>query len=110
MIRPLMMRLALPAALLALSALPAAAHYPFCTCAAAGETITCDGGFSDGTSAEGVTLDVISYDETVLVPGKFDATSKVHFPKPAGEFYILFDAGPGHVVEVDWQDVDGLSP
>ncbi|MFT4013716.1 MAG: hypothetical protein QM682_09985 [Paracoccus sp. (in: a-proteobacteria)] len=96
--------------LLALSAPPAAAHYPFCNCAALGETITCNGGFSDGTSAEGVRLDVISYDEDVLVPAKFDAASKVQFPKPEGEFYILFDAGPGHVVEVDWQDVEGLNP
>lgn len=94
---------------LVLSAMPALAHYPFCTCAAQGGTITCEGGFSDGTSAEGVKLDVISYDEDVLVPAKFDASSKVNFAKPAGEFYILFDAGPGHVVEVDWQDVDGLT-
>lgn len=105
-----MTRIPLAAALLALSALPAAAHYPFCTCAAQAGEITCEGGFSDGTSAEGVTLDVISYDENVLVPAKFDASSKVQFPRPEGEFYILFDAGPGHVVEVDWQDVEGLTP
>lgn len=104
-----MTRIALSCAVLALSALPAAAHYPFCTCTAQGASITCEGGFSDGTSAEGVKLDVISYDEDVLVPAKFDATSKVQFQKPDGEFYILFDAGPGHVVEVDWQDVEGLT-
>jgi len=106
MIRPL----ALSAALLALSAPMALAHYPFCNCALQGGQITCNGGFSDGTSAEGVKLDVISYDEDVLVPASFDASSKVSFPKPDGEFYILFDAGPGHIVEVDWQDVDGLTP
>lgn len=102
--------LTLSAALLALSAPAAFAHYPFCNCALQGAEITCNGGFSDGTSAEGVKLDVISYDEDVLVPASFDAQSKVSFPKPAGEFYILFDAGPGHIVEVDWQDVDGLKP
>ncbi|WP_018001396.1 hypothetical protein [Paracoccus sp. N5] len=105
-----MTRIAIACAALLVSALPAAAHYPFCTCMAEGGQITCEGGFSDGTSAEGVKLDVISYDEDVLVPAKFDAASKVHFAKPEGEFYILFDAGPGHVVEVDWQDVEGLSP
>ncbi|WP_323716152.1 hypothetical protein [Paracoccus aminovorans] len=105
-----MKRIAPALAALVLSALPAAAHYPFCTCAAQGGKITCQGGFSDGTGAEGVKLDVISYDEEVLVPAKFDASSKVDFPKPEGEFYILFDAGPGHVVEVDWQDVEGLNP
>ncbi|TWI31215.1 hypothetical protein [Paracoccus sulfuroxidans] len=97
-------------ALLAATALPAFAHYPFCTCTAKDGAITCEGGFSDGTSAEGVKLDVISYDEDVLVPAKFDATSKISFPKPDGEFYILFDAGPGHIVEVDYQDVEGLAP
>lgn len=103
-------RLALGLTLAALSALPAAAHYPFCTCALQGGAITCTGGFSDGTSAEGVTVDVISYEEEVLVPGTFDATSTIRVPKPQGEFYILFDAGPGHIVEVDWRDIDGIEP
>lgn len=101
----------LPAAAVALacSATPALAHYPFCTCTAKDGTITCQGGFSDGTSAEGVKLDVISYEEAVLVPGKFDATSTISFPRPEGEFYVLFDAGPGHIVEVDYQDIQGLA-
>lgn len=89
---------------------PAQAHYPYCTCAAEDGKIVCTGGFSDGTSAEGVTLDVISYDEEILVPGKFGPDSTVSFEQPEGEFYVLFDAGPGHVVEVDWQDIDGLAP
>ncbi|MBK4217126.1 hypothetical protein JJJ17_14435 [Paracoccus caeni] len=98
----------LTATLLGASALPALAHYPFCTCEAHGADVICTGGFSDGTSAEGVKLDVISYEEDVLIPAKFDASSKYSFQKPEGEFYILFDAGPGHIVEVDWQDVEGI--
>lgn len=98
------------AILLLLAATPAYAHYPYCTCAMEGGRIACKGGFSDGTGAEGVTLDVISYDEEILVPGKFGADSVVRFDRPAGEFYVLFDAGPGHVVEVDWRDIDGLAP
>lgn len=100
--------LAAPAAMLC-AASPAFAHYPYCTCAMEGGKIVCTGGFSDGTSAEGVTLDVISYDEEILVPGKFGPDSMVRFDRPEGEFYVLFDAGPGHVVEVDWQDIEGLS-
>ena len=96
-------------ALLALAAAaivtPAEAHYPFCTCEKHGETIRCKGGFSDGTSTEGVKLDVIGYDESVLLPGKFGKDSVVEFKPPAGEFYVLFDAGPGHVVEVDHNDI-----
>ena len=104
--------LGLIAWLLAMACLasPAAAHYPYCTCALVDGKIACKGGFSDGTGAEGVTLDVISYAEEILVPGKFGPESVVHFDRPSGEFYVLFDAGPGHVVEVDWRDIDGLSP
>jgi hypothetical protein len=87
---------------------PALAHYPFCTCALRDGSITCTGGFSDGSGAEGVKLDVISYDEEVLIPGKFGADSKVSFKRPDREFYVLFDAGPGHVVEIDWHDIDGV--
>lgn len=87
------------------AATPAAAHYPFCTCEKHGETVRCKGGFSDGTGAEGVKLDVIGYDESVLIPGKFGKDSVIEFKPPTGDFYVLFDAGPGHVVEVDHNDI-----
>lgn len=87
------------------AATPAYAHYPFCTCEKHGDSIRCKGGFSDGTSAEGVKLDVIGYDESVLIPGKFGKESVVEFKPPSAEFYVLFDAGPGHVVEVDHNDI-----
>jgi hypothetical protein len=87
-------------------ATPVFAHNPFCACEKVDDaTIRCQGGFSDGASAEGVKLDVISYGEEVLLPGKFGSDSVVEFKKPEGEFYILFDAGPGHVVEVDHLDI-----
>jgi hypothetical protein len=89
---------------------PAFAHYPFCTCAKEGGKIICKGGFSDGTSAEGVKLDVIAYDDKVLAANKFGPDSTVRFERPPGEFFVLFDAGPGHVVEVDWRDIEGLAP
>ncbi|VVN03032.1 hypothetical protein PS645_03390 [Pseudomonas fluorescens] len=84
----------------------ALAHNPMCECKAVdAEQIECTGGFSDGSGAPGVTLDVIGYDETILVPGKLGADSKVTFKKPGAEFYVLFDAGPGHVVEIDQADI-----
>ncbi|AZF04666.1 hypothetical protein [Pseudomonas sp. R5-89-07] len=84
----------------------ALAHNPMCECKEiAGEQIQCKGGFSDGSGAPGVTLDVIGYDETILVPGKLGADSTLTFKKPASEFYVLFDAGPGHVVEIDQADI-----
>lgn len=56
----LMRRLALP--WLVLAAGPALAHNPMCECQeiAAGQ-VKCTGGFSDGSGAPGVTLDVIGY-------------------------------------------------
>ncbi len=98
-------RLALPFLLLGLAG-PAMAHNPMCQCEPIeGEQIKCTGGFSDGSGAPGVTLDVIGYDETVLVPGKLGDDSTLTFKRPAGEFYVLFDAGPGHVVEIDYADI-----
>jgi len=84
----------------------AMAHNPLCECKEIeGEQIRCTGGFSDGSGAPGVTLDVIGYDESVLVPGKLGVDSTVTFKKPDSEFYVLFDAGPGHVVEIDQADI-----
>ncbi|MBC3955558.1 hypothetical protein [Pseudomonas triticifolii] len=84
----------------------ALAHNPMCECKQIdNEQIRCTGGFSDGSGAPGVTLDVIGYDETILVPGKLGEDSTVMFKRPASEFYVLFDAGPGHVVEIDQADI-----
>ncbi|MGG2396074.1 hypothetical protein ACJRW5_03875 [Pseudomonas sp. SH1-B] len=85
----------------------ALAHNPVCQCEPQGdEEIVCVGGFSDGSGAPGVTLDVISYDEEILVAGKLDGDSSLSFKRPDGEFYVLFDAGPGHVVEIDHMDIE----
>lgn len=32
------------------------------------------------------------------------------FTLPDQPFYLLMDAGPGHVFEVDWKDIDGINP
>jgi hypothetical protein len=85
----------------------ALAHNPMCECKTIdAEQIQCTGGFSDGSGAPGVTLDVIGYDETILVPGKLGSDSTLTFKKPGAEFYVLFDAGPGHVVEIDQADIE----
>jgi hypothetical protein len=84
----------------------ALAHNPMCECKEIeNEQIRCTGGFSDGSGAPGVTLDVIGYDESILVPGKLGPDSTLTFKRPASEFYVLFDAGPGHVVEIDQADI-----
>lgn len=93
-------------ALLGLSG-QALAHNPMCECKSVEDgQIRCTGGFSDGSGAPGVTLDVIGYDETILVPGKLGADSSMTFKRPDSEFYVLFDAGPGHIVEIDQADIE----
>lgn len=100
----LLRKLALP--LLMLAAGPALAHNPMCECEPVDtDQVKCTGGFSDGSGAPGVTLDVIGYDEQVLVGGKLNEDSSLTFKRPDGEYYVLFDAGPGHVVEVDYADI-----
>lgn len=85
----------------------ALAHNPICRCKnVPGGMIRCVGGFSDGSGAPGVKLDVVGYDDKILLSSKLAADSSLSFKKPKGEFYILFDAGPGHVVEVDHTAVE----
>ncbi|MGH8812338.1 MAG: hypothetical protein ACREXO_10040 [Advenella sp.] len=92
--------------LAALATTSAWAHNPVASCKAVStDKVLCKGGFSDGSAAPGVTLDVISYDEKVLLPGKLSQDSTLEFKKPEQEFYILFDAGPGHVVEIDQSEI-----
>ena len=93
-------------ALLGLSG-QALAHNPMCECKSVEDgQIRSTGGISDGSGAPGVTLDVIGYDETILVPGKLGPDSSMTFKRPDAEFYVLFDAGPGHIVEIDQADIE----
>ena len=63
------------AALLGAQASPAAAHSALLNCFDnADGTFTCQGGYSDGSSATGI--------------------------RPQGDFSVLFDGGAGHSVEV----------
>ncbi|MCY1407228.1 hypothetical protein D3C76_506000 [compost metagenome] len=102
-----MKRLSLPGALFALAVSPAAsAHGLFCECKALdAEQVRCIAGMSDGSAAPGATLDVVGYDGGVILPGKLGADSSLTFRRPPGEFYVLFDLGPGHTVEVDHRDI-----
>lgn len=83
----------------------ALAHFPFVECHQGAVDIVCQGGFSDGSGVAGVTIDLISYDEEIIASKEFDEQSSVHFKPYDGEFYILLDAGPGHTVEVDWNEI-----
>lgn len=82
------------------------AHTPLCSCYDNGdETITCEGGFSDGSSGAGVEMTVQDKSGKVLTKGRMNEDSEFIFKKPGVSYKVIFDAGPGHVVEVDGKDI-----
>ena len=99
-----------PIALIAITtalAAPAYAHNAICDCFLNDdETITCEGGFSDGGSAAGIPLRVIGGDGKLLIDGKMDERSEFTFDRPGGSFRVEFDAGEGHVVQIDGRDIE----
>jgi len=82
------------------------AHTPLCSCSDEGDgTILCEGGFSDGSSAAGVKMKVVDASGKTLVKGKMNEDSEFTFKKPAGEYTVIFDAGPGHVVKIPGTEI-----
>ncbi len=79
----------------------AQAHTPLCSCFDNGDnTITCEGGFSDGSSASGVAIRIETSDGRTLLEGKMNEDSEFTFDKPKDEYVVIFDAGEGHHVKV----------
>lgn len=83
----------------------AAAHSPVFDCFVEGDKITCEGGFSDGATAAGVSVRVLDKNDRVLIEGKIDSDGRFTFPKPDQDYHVLFDAGSGHTVTVFGSDV-----
>lgn len=84
------------------------AHLPVCQCTVEADKVICQGGYSDGSGAFDTPIQVIDYDEKVLVSGKLDEHSRFTFDRPQGDFYVFMDGGVGHTVEVDMEDIEGL--
>lgn len=84
----------------------AIAHTPICSCFDNGDgTVTCEGGFSDGSSASGVTMKVLDGSQNALIEGQMDEYSEFTFDKPKDAYMVRFDAGEGHVIEIDGKDI-----
>jgi hypothetical protein len=84
----------------------ALAHSAVCSCFDNGDqTVTCEGGFSDGSSAAGVAIRVFDSHDKVLVEGKMDGKGTFTFNKPEVDYHVLFDAGQSHVVTIDSGDI-----
>lgn len=83
------------------------AHNAICSCFDNGDdTITCEGGFSDGASAAGVPLRVYDQAGKVLVEGKISKQGDFSFAKPKVQYRVEMDAGEGHVVRIDGRDIE----
>ncbi|MCP4114577.1 MAG: hypothetical protein GY737_04105 [Desulfobacteraceae bacterium] len=87
-------------------AAPALAHTPLCSCWDEGDgTITCEGGFSDGSSAQGVVMYVNEKNGKTLFKGQMNEFSEFSFKKPSQSYTVIFDAGEGHKVEVNGEEI-----
>jgi len=81
------------------------AHTPLLSCIDEGDgTITCEGGFSDGSSAGGVKFRV-EQDGKAIVESKLNSSSEVNFKKPVGDYVAVFDAGAEHIVKIESKDI-----
>ncbi len=91
----------------ALCAMPMAAHAhsPIFDCFDNGDgTVSCQGGFSDGSSASGVKI-VVKEGDKVTHNAQLDSNSEVSFPKPSGAYSVTFDGGEGHSITVDGKNI-----
>lgn len=66
--------------------------------------ILCEGGFSDGASAEGVEFR-IEQNDTVIMQTKLDEFGEVYFEKPPSDFTLILNGGEGHVIHIDGRDI-----
>ncbi len=84
------------------------AHLPVAQCKVEGPQVVCKGGFSDGSGAVGVPIEVLDYNDNILVEGRLDERSEFRFDLPEDDFYVFMNAGVGHTVELDKSDIEGL--
>ena len=84
----------------------ALAHTPLLSCFDEGDgTVTCEGGFSDGSSASGVFF-YVEQDGKKTVEKKFDELNTVNFAKPSNDYKAVFDAGEGHKVIIEGSKIN----
>ncbi|MBY6185376.1 hypothetical protein KUV89_01795 [Marinobacter hydrocarbonoclasticus] len=63
--------------------------------------VHCKTGWTDGGHASNYDIKLFDYDDNLLAIERTDAQSRVQFPTPAGDFYLVFDPGHESPVEVD---------
>ena len=83
------------------------AHTPICDCYDNGDdTITCEGGFSDGGTAAGIPMRIVDGSGKILLEGAMTDSSDFTFDKPDGNFRVEFEGGDGHIIQIDGRDIE----
>jgi hypothetical protein len=81
------------------------AHTAIMSCFDNGDnTITCEGGFSDGSSASGVVFKVLE-DNNMILQTRLSEDSDITFNKPKDDYTVVFDAGEGHQIVIDGTNI-----
>jgi len=81
------------------------AHTAIMSCFDNGDdTITCEGGFSDGSSASGVKFTLEQKGQVVL-DTRLSEDSDITFDKLRDEYTVVFSAGEGHKIYVNSSDI-----
>jgi len=79
---------------------PAFAHAPLLDCYVEGDSVKCEAGFSDGTSAAGKKLSVLDASHKLLVEAVLDKTGAYSFKPPKGDYQVVFDGGDNHTATI----------
>lgn len=89
----------------ALLASSLSAHTAVMTCFDNGDdTITCEGGFSNGASGSGVST-YVKQNDSKIITSTMNEDSEFTFKKPSKSYSVFFDAGKGHLVQIDGKDI-----
>jgi len=68
------------------------------------DTITCEGGFSNGSSASGVGFSILQNGK-VVTETKLSEDSDITFDKLDSDFEVKFNAGEGHQIIIKSSDI-----
>lgn len=97
------------ALLLFLVSANSSAHYPILHCHFINNDnqslVECSAGFSDRSIAANVVMEVYSENDELISAGKTDEAAIYRFEPSSEIFFIIMDAGPGHVIEISDEDV-----
>jgi hypothetical protein len=82
------------------------AHAPLLSCFEnENATITCEAGYSDGSSAAGQIIRVREQSGRLILESVFDPSSVFVFSKPSAPFVVDFIGDPSHVATFDGDEL-----